>query len=196
MRIYNTINDDVLTDVKNVLNNDGLIIIPTDTVYGIACNAFSDKAIKKLFLAKKRSFDKPINVLVDSIDKINLVVDNINTLEEELISKYFPGKLTLIFNKKQGVSNVLTSNQSTIGVRIPDCEIALKILKSYPYPLACSSANISGLDCATELNEFIDAFSSNVDIVIYNGKLGNVASTIVRVEDDNINVLREGDIKF
>lgn len=196
MRVYNTINDDVLTDVKNVLNNDGLIIIPTDTVYGIACNAFSDKAIKKLFLAKKRSFDKPINVLVDSIDKINLVVDNINTLEEELISKYFPGKLTLIFNKKQGVSNVLTSNQSTIGVRIPDCEIALKILKSYPYPLACSSANISGFDCATELNEFIDAFSSNVDIVIYNGKLGNVASTIVRVEDDNINVLREGDIKF
>lgn len=196
MKIYNKIDDIVLSEIVDVLNNDGLIIFPTDTVYGIACNAFSDSAVRKLFLAKKRSFDKPINVLVDSIDKINLVVDNINTLEEELISKYFPGKLTLIFNKKQGVSNVLTSNQSTIGVRIPDCEIALKILKSYPYPLACSSANISGLDCATELNEFIDAFSSNVDIVIYNGKLGNVASTIVRVEDDNINVLREGDIKF
>ena len=100
MKIYKYIDDNILEEIINVLNNDGLIIFPTDTVYGIACNAFSEKALKKLFLAKKRDSNKPINVLVDSIPKINLVADGINNKEKELIGKYFPGNLTIIFNKK------------------------------------------------------------------------------------------------
>lgn len=196
MKINNKLDDKVLSEIVKVLNNDGLIIFPTDTVYGIACNAFSDVAVKKLFLAKKRSFDKPINVLVDNVFKINLVVKNINEIEKNLITKYFPGNLTIIFDKKKEISSLLTSGKDTIGVRIPNNEVALKILASVDFPLACSSANISGECCDETIPDFISHFSSTVDILIYTGKCLDVASTIVRVEDGKLNVLREGSLKI
>ena len=195
MKIYNNIDDNILKEIINILDNDGLIIFPTDTVYGIACNAFSDKALHNLFSSKNRSYDKPINVLVDSISKINLVVDNINNIEKELINKYFPGNLTIIFNKKDNVSDILTANNKTVGVRIPNHEIALKILSSYSYPLAVTSANISGNTTNTEIKDFIDDFKDKVDIIIDGGKLNTIPSTIVRVEEDKIKVLREGNLK-
>ena len=193
MKIYDEINENVLNELVDILNNDGLIIFPTDTVYGIACNSFSDKAIKKLYLAKNRSFDKPIGVLTDSMSKINLVVENISSVEKELIDKYFPGNLTIIFNKKKSVSDLLTSGNSTIGVRIPNNEIALSILKSYPYPLATTSVNLAGKKDGTRVSDFIFDFKDKVDIIIDGGITKEVPSTIVRVENDKINIIRQGD---
>lgn len=195
MKVYNQLDSNIIKEIIDVLNNDGLIIFPTDTVYGIACNSYSDTAIKKLFSAKRRNLDKPISVLTDSISKIDMMVDSINNKERELMDKYFPGNLTIIFNKKEHVSNILTSNNSTIGVRIPDNEIALKILSSYPYPLATTSANISGENNGTEISDFIDHFKNTVDIIIDGGKTTDIPSTIVRVENSEIKVLREGSLK-
>lgn len=196
MKIYNHIDNKILKEIVDVLDNDGLIIFPTDTVYGIACNSFSDKAIKKLFMAKNRDFDKPINVLTNSNSKINLMVDNINDVERKLMNKYFPGNLTIIFNKKPEISNILTANKSTIGVRIPNNETALQILSAYPYPLATTSANISGDNNGVEVSDFIDAFKDTVEIIIDGGKTNSVPSTIVRVEETKINILREGSLKL
>ena len=193
MKIYDEINENVLNELVDILNNDGLIIFPTDTVYGIACNSFSDKAIKKLYLAKNRSFDKPIGVLTDSMSKINLVVENISSVEKELIDKFFPGNLTIIFNKKKSVSDLLTSGNSTIGVRIPNNEIALSILKSYPYPLATTSVNLAGKKDGTRVSDFISDFKDKVDIIIDGGITKEVPSTIVRVENDKLNIIRQGD---
>ena len=194
MKIYNYVDKNVLDEIIQILDNDGLIIFPTDTVYGIACNSFSDNAIKKLFSAKKRSFDKPICVLTNNIDKINMVVDNISNVERKLIDKYLPGNLTIVFNKKENISNLLTANKDTIGVRIPDCKIALKILSAYPNPLAVTSVNISGEKCGTTIDDFICDFKDKVDIIIDGGILGDMPSTIVRVENNNINILREGSL--
>ena len=196
MKIYNNLDENIIKEIVNVLDNDGLIIFPTDTVYGIACNSYSDKAIKRLYKAKKRDFNKPISVLTDSISKIDLMVDNINEKEKELMNKYFPGNLTIIFNKKEHVSDLLTSNSPTIGVRIPNNKVALKILSSYPYPLATTSANISGEDNGTEINDFIDEFKDTVDIIIDGGKTTDIPSTIVRVENSEIKVLRDGSLKI
>lgn len=196
MKIYNSINDSVLNEIKEVLDNDGLIIFPTDTVYGIACNSFSDAAIKKLFLAKNRSFDKPIGVLTNSIEKIYMIAKNINDLERELVDKYFPGNLTIIFDKKDNVSNLLTANKDTIGIRIPDNEVALNILEKYPYPLATTSVNIAGKKEGTEINDFLEEFKDKVDIIIDGGKTNEIPSTIVRVENNKINILREGSLKI
>lgn len=194
MKLYSYLDENVLNEIVESLDNDGLIIFPTDTVYGIACNSFSEKAIKKLFLAKNRSFDKPIGVLTNSIDKINMIVDNINELEKELIHDFFPGNLTIVFNKKDNVSNLLTAGKNTIGVRIPDNEIALKILEKYPFPLATTSVNIAGEKDGTEINDFINDFKDKVDIIIDGGKTGEMPSTIVRVEEDNIIILRQGSL--
>lgn len=195
MKIYDHLNDKILQEIVDVLNHDGLIIFPTDTVYGIACNAFSEPAIRKLYLAKNRSFDNPIGVLTDSINKINLVVDKINDVEKELMERYFPGNLTIIFDKNATVSDLLTANKSTIGVRIPDHKIALEILASYPYPLATTSVNLAGGKEGTSLDDFLDTFRDKVDIVIDGGKTTNVPSTIVRV-DNAVNVLRGGNLKI
>ena len=119
-----------------------------------------------------------------------------NIKEKELINKYFPGNLTIIFNKKKEVSNLLTANKPTIGVRIPDNKIALAILKSYPYPLATTSANISGNETGTKVEDFIDSFKETVDIVIDQGESKDVPSTIVRVENNEVIVLREGSLKI
>lgn len=185
-----------LEEITKILDNDGLIIFPTDTVYGIACNAFSDNAIKKLFKAKNRSFDNPIGVLTNSSSKIDLVAKNINKMEQELIDKYLPGNLTIIFKKKDTISNLLTANKNTIGVRIPNNEIALKILEAYPYPLATTSANISQQKEGTELNDFLETFKNKVDIIVDGGKTSSIPSTIVQVIDNKINILREGSLKL
>ena len=196
MKLYNYIDDSIIKEIVKVLDNDGLIIFPTDTVYGIACNASSDIAILKLFNAKKRSLDNPIGVLTDSIDKIKLVVKEINNLEKELINKYLPGNLTIVFNKKDDVSNILTANKSTIGVRIPNNDIALTILKSYPYPLATTSVNISNFEPGHKLDDFYNDFKDNVDIIIDGGETNDMPSTIVRVINNKIEVLRKGSLKI
>lgn len=196
MRIYKELNDKVINEIVKVLDDDGLIIFPTDTVYGIACNSFSDRAIKKIYSAKKRSLNKPICVLTDSIDKINMVVENISSKEKELIDKYLPGNLTIVFDKKKNISNILTANKNTIGVRIPNNETALKILTSYHYPLAVTSVNISGKKFGTSLNDFINEFKDNVDLIIDGGVTKGIPSTIVRVENNNINILRQGSLNI
>lgn len=112
------------------------------------------------------------------------------------MDNYFPGNLTIIFDKKINVSNLLTANKPTIGVRIPNNEIALKILSVYPYPLATTSANISGEETGIEVKDFIYDFKDKVDIIIDGGKTNSIPSTIVRVENSKINVLREGSLKI
>lgn len=196
MKIYNYIDKKILEEIVNVLDNDGLIIFPTDTVYGIACNSFSESAIKKIYSAKKRSLDKPICVLTNSIDKINMVVNNISSKEKELIDKYMPGNLTIVFNKKNIVPDILTTNKNTIGVRIPNNDIALKILSSYPNPLAVTSVNISGNKCGTSLNDFVDEFSDKVDIIIDSGICNDTPSTIIKVIDNEIEILRHGSLNI
>ncbi len=196
MKIYKSIDNSIIKKINKVLDNDGLIIFPTDTVYGIACNSYSEKAIKKIFDAKKRSYDNPIGVLTDSISKINLVVEEINETEEKLINKYFPGNLTIIFKKKKNVSNLLTANKDTIGVRIPNNDIALKILSNYKYPLATTSVNISNKEAGTELNDFIDEFKDKVEIIIDGGKSNDIPSTIVKVDNNNISVIRKGSLRI
>lgn len=185
-----------LEKINNVLNNDGIIIFPTDTVYGIGCNCYSEKALKKLFSFKNRPLSKPINVLTDSFEKIELVAENINSKEQELINKYLPGDLTIILNKKENVPDLLTANLKTIGVRIPNHPIALEILKKYRYPLATTSVNLSGESPGIEVPDFIEEFKDKVDIIVDGGKSPiGVASTIVRVENEKINILREGNLK-
>lgn len=187
-----------LNKIKEILDNDGVIIFPTDTVYGIACNCFSANAIKKIFDIKKRPANKPINVLSNSLDKIKLVSKNISEKEEFLINEYMPGALTIILDKNEKVPDILTAGLETIGVRIPKNNISLRILESVSYPLATTSANISGDSAGIEITDFLEEFDGVVDAIIDGGETDlKVASTIVRVESDNkLKIIREGTLKI
>lgn len=199
MKIFywkNKIDDEELIEVIKVLDNDGLIIYPTDTVYGLACNCFSEKAIKKIYEIKKRPAYKPINVLTDSVDKMSLVAKNIKGKDVEIIGKYMPGEVTLILDKREKVPNIITAGLDTIGVRIPNNEIALTILKQLDFPLATTSVNISGEKAGVEIADFIEEFGDKVDIIIDGGKTeSEEVSTIVQTTDEGIKVLRQGKIK-
>ena len=194
----NNVDESELNEIKKILDNDGVIIFPTDTVYGIACNCFSEKAIKKVFDIKKRPENKPINVLSNNLDKIKLVSRNINEKEEFLINKYMPGALTIILDKNEKVSDILTAGLDTIGVRIPKNNISLRILENVSYPLATTSANISGDSAGIKISDFLKEFDGVVDAIIDGGETDlKVASTIVRVESDNkLKIIREGTLKI
>ena len=194
----NNVDESDLNKIKEILDNDGVIIFPTDTVYGIACNCFSEKAIKKVFDIKKRPENKPINVLSNNLDKIKLVSKNISEKEEFLINKYMPGALTIILDKNEKVSDILTAGLDTIGVRIPKNNISLRILENVSYPLATTSANISGDSAGIKISDFLKEFDGVVDAIIDGGETDlKVASTIVRVESDNkLKIIREGTLKI
>ncbi len=191
------IDEEDLERIVDILNHDGIIIFPTDTVYGLACNCFSERAINKIFEIKQRAKYKPINVLTNSVEKMYQVINNINPIEKRIMAKYFPGAVTIIFDKNEKTPDILTAGLDTIGVRIPNNKIALTILSRIDYPLATTSANISGEDDGIQVKDFITTFDGKVDAIIDGGASPlKKASTIVRVEDNKVKILREGTIKI
>ena len=196
MKLIREITNENLKEINEVLDHDGILIFPTDTVYGIACNCFSIEGLKKLYAFKNRPLSKPINVLTDSLAKIELVAKEMSPLEKKLAEKYLPGDLTLILDKKENVPDLLTSSLPTIGVRIPNHPIALSILENYPYPLATSSVNLAGDSPGVEVEDFIEEFQKKVNIIVDGGKCPiGLASTIVRVEGEEVKILRQGKLR-
>lgn len=196
MKMITELTEDNLKEINKVLDEDGVIIFPTDTVYGIACNCYSIDGLNKIFSFKNRPLSKPINVLTDSIEKIKMVSNGLKEKEIELIEKYLPGDLTIIVDKNERVPDLLTAKLKTVGVRIPNHKMALKILENYPYPLATTSVNLAGLSPGMEVSDFIEEFKNKVDIIVDGGKSPiGLPSTIVRIENDSLKILREGNLK-
>ena len=191
----NNINFDTLIQPANVIKSGGIVVFPTETVYGIGANGLNENAVKKLYEVKQRPFNKPISLLVNSIDMINEIAKDITELEYDLMRKFFPGPLTIILKKKDIVPNIVTANSNTVGVRMPANETALKLIEYAGVPIATPSANISGKPSATNLKEVMGNFGEEVDYYIDGGtsKIG-IASTIVQVIDEVPHILRQGSI--
>ena len=177
----------------DIINNGGVVILPTETVYGIGCSCFNEESIKRLYEIKKRPYNKPISVLVSNIDMINKVAKNISDKEKMVINHFFPGPLTIILEKNDNVPNILTSNGNTIGVRMADNKLINEIIDKVDIPLAVSSANESGMDANINIDNIYEIFKDKVDYYIDGGtsRIG-VASTVVRIKDDEVIILREG----
>ena len=172
-----------------------IVVFPTETVYGIGTNGLDENAVKKLYEIKQRKLNKPISLLVSSIDMINEIAKDITELEYALIKKFFPGPLTIILKKKDIVPNIVTANSDTVGIRMPANEIAIKLIEYSKVPIATPSANISGKPSGTNLQDIMKDFDKKVDCFIDNGpsKIG-LASTIVQVIDGVPHILRQGSI--
>lgn len=179
---------------KNI-KHGGIVVFPTETVYGIGTNGLNEKAVKKLYAIKQRPLSKPISLLVNSIDMINEIAKDITKLEYALIKEFFPGPLTIILKKKEIIPNIVTANSDTVGIRIPANEIALKLIEYSGVPIATPSANISGKISGTNIDDIMKDFDGKVDWCIDDGpsKIG-FASTIVQVVDGIPNILRQGAI--
>ena len=191
-------NKEILNNCINKLKNGGVGIFPTDTVYGIGCDALNINALNKLFNYKERNFNKPINILVSNINMVKKYVKNINYIEQKLMENFWPGALTIIFDKSQIVPNLLTSNLDTVGIRMPNNPISLELIEYFGSALATSSANVSNKPANININEdLINNFNNKVNFIIDGGEIKDgVPSTIVRVDDNKVKILREGAIKY
>lgn len=184
-----------LEEPAKIIRDGGIVIFPTETVYGIGANVLNAEAVKKIYEIKKRPLSKPINLLVNSIEMIEKVAKDITPLEYAIIKEFFPGPLTIILQKKDVVPDIVTANGTTVGIRMPANEIALELIKKAGVPLATSSANISDKPSKTNIKDVMSDFSEEVDCCIDGGesKIG-IASTIVQVINGVPHILRQGTI--
>ena len=117
-----------LKKISEVIKDGGCIIIPTDTVYGIASSALDENAVKRIFELKNRAFSKPINILVSNFEMIKNVTKSISLEEEKIIKKFFPGALTIVFEKNDKIPEIVTSGLNTIGIRMPKNKFLLDLI--------------------------------------------------------------------
>lgn len=186
---------DKLKNVAKVINDGKVVVFPTETVYGIGVNGLDVYAIKKLYNIKVRDYNKPISLLVSNYEMIESVANIVSPIEKKIIECFFPGPITLILNKKDVVPDILTSGTNTVGIRMPDSEFCLRLIDYVGNPLATSSANISGRESGVDIENIYAQFGDNVDLYVDNDeKRSCVSSSVVRVVDDEIVILRNGTI--
>ena len=193
--LKNDLNYEKLKEPAKIIREGGIVIFPTETVYGIGTNGLNKKAIKRLYEVKQRPINKPITLLISDIEMINKIAKNITKLEYDLMNTFFPGPLTIILQKKDIIPDILTANGNTIGIRMPSGKIARKLIKYAGIPIATPSANISGKPSGTNIKDIKKDFEGKVDCFIDNGesKLG-IPSTIVKVVNNVPHILRKGSI--
>lgn len=179
--------------VIEVIKSNGLVLVPTETVYGIAANAFSDEACQRVFIAKDRAEDNPLIVHVSDKEMIKSLTNSISEIEEKLIDTFMPGPFTLILENNNSVCRTASAGNSTIGIRMPSNNIINKIIRFSRIPLAAPSANISGRPSGTCLEDIFDELKNKVDCIIDGGKCKiGIESTVVKVENGVPTILRPG----
>lgn len=174
------------------LKNGNLVIMPTDTVYGIIADATKEETIKKVFNAKERSFNKPLLVLVSDKNMLENLVSEISPKAEEIISKYWPGPLTILFPKKDEVSDILTASSPYIAIRMPNDKRLLNIIRKVNKPLISTSANITSKETITEVSQIEEKMKEKISYILDGGVVKNEASTIIKIENDKIEIVRAG----
>lgn len=194
--IIKDINTDIrfIEEAGKVIRNGGTVAFPTETVYGLGANALDDEAVKKIFIAKGRPQDNPLIIHV-STKEISGLVKDVPEVAQKIIDKFWPGPLTVILEKKDIIPNVTSANLNTIGIRMPNSEIALKLIELAERPIAAPSANISGRPSPTEVERCVEDLNGRVDYII-GGESSDIGveSTIVDCTVNPPLVLRPGGI--
>jgi tRNA threonylcarbamoyl adenosine modification protein (Sua5/YciO/YrdC/YwlC family) len=176
---------DVLQPVLDALRGGRLVVLPTETVYGLAADPRLEAAVDALYRAKQRPDDKPVALLASGIEPFEQAGVRFSPGARRLAGRYWPGPLTM----------VLPGPGEAVGCRIPDHPVTLALLSAYGHPLAVTSANRSGEPAAVTAAEALDALGSEVAVVVDSGaSMGKVPSTVVEVRGDELKVLREGAI--
>lgn len=182
-----------LEEAAEIIKQGGIVLFPTETVYGIGGNGLNEKAVAKIYQAKGRKPENPINLLVCNQEMVESITKEITPLEYKLMKEFFPGPFTIILKKKEIVPNIVTANRDTVGIRMPSGEIAKKLVEYAGVPIAAPSANLSGKPSGTNLEDILGEFEGKVDYIINGGESEiGIESTIVRVIDEVPHILRPG----
>ena len=197
MYVYKTtgVSEDekAIEKAATLIKNGSLVVFPTETVYGIGANALDSEATKKIFVAKGRPSDNPLIVHISTLEMLYALTRNIIPVERKLLSAFWPGPLTVIFEKSEIVPDVVTGGTSTVAIRMPSNPIANKLITFAGLPIAAPSANRSGRPSGTQISDIVDEIKDHVEMFIDDG-ISNIGleSTVIKVENGIPIILRLG----
>ncbi|MDF2855416.1 MAG: tRNA threonylcarbamoyladenosine biosynthesis protein [Neobacillus sp.] len=189
-------NNPQVVDAAHFLRENEVVALPTETVYGLGGNAESDEAVAKIFTAKGRPSDNPLIIHIADKQQLTRFVKEVPVKAERLMDKFWPGPLTIIFKKKDGVlSEKATAGLDTVAVRLPDHPVALALLQACQLPIAAPSANSSGKPSPTNAGHVLDDLNGKIAGVLDGGPTGvGVESTVIDCTESIPVILRPGGV--
>ena len=192
-KIVSAYSPEAIPQALDILRAGGLVAFPTDTVYGVGALAFDGKAVESIYSAKDRPVEKAIPVLIGDLEDLDKVGMDIPEAAHKLAARFWPGPLTILVPKRTDLP-VAVSATDTVGVRVPDHEVARALLRAAG-PLAVTSANISGGQSPVTAQEVYEQLGGRIAFILDGGKTpGGVPSTLVDCTRPKLSVLRDGPI--
>jgi len=181
----------LLKTISEILENNGIAVLPTDTVYGIMTSIFNITGQKNIYKLKSRNDRKPLIMMSHDMEVLKqFVVFPKKT--EKIIGEFWPGQLTLILPTTE-IGKILTGGRDNLGVRIPNCKILLEIMKQYNKPLMSTSANVSGKESAKDAKAAVEYFKNKVELIVDDGKCKfSFESTVIDMVKFPYVVIRKG----
>lgn len=178
--------------IVKTLKKGGVIIYPTDTVYGIGCDVTNKRAVERIYRIKKRRENKPMSFICADFKDIGIFA-NMTNEQFRLMKKNLPGPFTFVLkSSSRAPKNMVEKKRRTIGVRIPDNKVCLEVVKELGSPITTTSANVSGAEVVIDLAKLSKEFINKFDLVVDAGILDNISSTVVDLSGDEPVILRAG----
>lgn len=191
------IEDEDLEEAISIIKNHGIVGFPTETVYGLGASIYSNDAIKKIYDAKGRPQDNPLIVHISSLEMLEKLVVEISPNVLSLCSAFWPGPLTILFEKSPMISDIITAGLSTVAIRMPQNPIALRLIELIGHPLAAPSANISGKPSPTTAQHVLEDFQGKIPLILDGGPCQvGVESTVIDVNSNPPVILRPGGVNY
>jgi len=186
---------ELIAEAVKVLRTKGVIIYPTETLYGLGANPLFPEAMERIYAVKGRDALKPIPFLIKDRKMLASLVEEVPPVGRELMARYWPGALTLIFRAKKGLPMPLKGKDGFIGLRISSHPVAKAIVEALDAPLTSTSANIAGAEDLLDGERMAQLFGDQVDFIIDAGKVPGIGSTVIDLTVAPPRVVREGMIK-
>ena len=188
---------DIIARAGKILQKNGVVIFPAKCLYGIAANALDETAIEKVFQLKQRPLNNPVLVLIPNKTMLADLVTSISKQAYKLMDAFWPGNITLVFEAKKHISRRLTANTGKIGIRFPFHPVAKALVEYVNFPITGTSANLSGQEGCSHINQLSSSMIDQADLVLDAGRLkGGSGSTIVDVTTSPVAILREGEVSI
>ena len=184
-----------LSEAVDAVKSGGVIAFPTDTFYALGVDAMNELAIRKAFEIKRRPANTPMPVLISEISQAEVFTSGFNAASHALAERFWPGALTIVVEANDDLPDVLTGGLDTVGLRMPDHDLACRLMTEAGCGITGTSANVSGEPPAKDWRVVDEAIGIELDAIVI-GECGNesAASTVVQVVDSSVRILREGPI--
>lgn len=190
-----SIDKNLINEAANIIRTGGIVAFPTETVYGLGANGLDEEAVKNIYKAKGRPSDNPLILHISTINDLYPLVEEIPSLANVCMDRFWPGPLTIIFKKSRVVPNIITAGLDTVAIRMPDNKIAKELISQSGVPIAAPSANLSGKPSPTRGIHVIQDMMGKIEMIIDGGDTGvGLESTVLDLSTEIPTILRPGGI--